>query len=36
MKRRKQLTPIEAARRLGVWVGYIYGLIWSGKLLSKS
>jgi excisionase family DNA binding protein len=28
----KELTAIEAARRLGVGLDYLYSLLWTGKL----
>jgi excisionase family DNA binding protein len=28
----KTLTAVEAARRLGVGLDYLYGLLWTGKL----
>jgi excisionase family DNA binding protein len=27
-----ELTPIEAAKKLGVGLSYVYGLIWTGQL----
>jgi len=30
--REKELTAIEAARRLGVGLDYLYSLLWTGKL----
>jgi excisionase family DNA binding protein len=32
---KKQFSAIEAARRLGVGLDYLYGLIWTGKLEGK-
>jgi excisionase family DNA binding protein len=30
-----EITAVEAARRLGVGLDYLYGLIWTGKLLGR-
>jgi excisionase family DNA binding protein len=32
MKQGKEMTAIEAARKLGVGLDYLYGLLWTGKL----
>ncbi len=32
MSKEKEVTAIEAARRLGVGLDYLYSLIWTGKL----
>jgi excisionase family DNA binding protein len=32
MDKEQQLTPREAAKRLGVRLDYVYALIWVGKL----
>lgn len=32
MKRRSEIPAKEAALRLGVGLGYVYHLVWSGKL----
>ena len=32
MKRENELTPVEAARRLGIGLDYLYALLWTGKL----
>jgi excisionase family DNA binding protein len=32
MKQPKEISAIEAARRLGVGLDYLYGLLWTGKL----
>jgi excisionase family DNA binding protein len=31
-KPQNEITAIEAARRLGIGLDYLYGLIWTGKL----
>jgi excisionase family DNA binding protein len=31
-KERKELSAVEAARRLGVGLDYVYGLLWTRKL----
>ena len=28
----KEITAIEAARRLGIGLDYLYSLVWTGKL----
>ncbi len=30
-----EITAIEAARKLGVGLDYLYGLIWAGKLVGR-
>jgi excisionase family DNA binding protein len=35
MAKEKTLTAVEAARRLGVGLDYLYGLLWTGKLLGQ-
>ena len=30
-----EISAIEAARRLGVGLDYLYGLIWTGKLAGR-
>ena len=35
MKQKRDLTAIEAARRLGVGLDYLYGLLWTGKLKGR-
>ncbi len=30
--REKAITPVEAARRLGVTIQYLYTLLWTGRL----
>jgi excisionase family DNA binding protein len=30
-----EISPAEASRRLGVELGYVYSLIWSGKLAAR-
>jgi excisionase family DNA binding protein len=32
MAREKELSAIEAARKLGVGLDYLYSLLWTGKL----
>jgi excisionase family DNA binding protein len=32
MRRNRDVTPAEAARRLGVGLDYIYALLWAGKI----
>jgi len=32
MKEQKEISAIEAARRLGVGLDYLYSLLWTGKL----
>lgn len=32
MKTTKEISAIEAARRLGVGLDYLYSLLWTGKL----
>jgi excisionase family DNA binding protein len=32
MTKESTLTAVEAARRLGVGLDYLYGLLWTGKL----
>jgi excisionase family DNA binding protein len=32
MKQVKKMSAIEAARRLGVGLDYLYSLVWAGKL----
>lgn len=31
----KEITPAQAARKLGVALPYVYSLIWSGKLAAR-
>jgi excisionase family DNA binding protein len=35
MKQEKEISAIEAARRLGVGLDYLYGLLWTGKLEAR-
>jgi excisionase family DNA binding protein len=35
MKQAKEISAIEAARRLGVGLDYLYGLLWTGKLKAR-
>lgn len=35
MKQAKEISAIEAARRLGVGLDYLYGLLWTGKLEAR-
>lgn len=35
MSKTTQLTPRQAAKRLGVGLDYIYSLIWAGKLKAR-
>jgi excisionase family DNA binding protein len=35
MKQEKELSAIEAARRLGVGLDYLYSLLWTGKLQGR-
>lgn len=32
MARERKLSAVEAARKLGVGLDYVYGLLWTGKL----
>ena len=32
MQKEMQISAVEAARRLGVGLDYLYGLLWTGKL----
>jgi excisionase family DNA binding protein len=32
LKNEKEVTAVEAARRLGVGLDYLYSLLWTGKL----
>jgi len=32
MTKQKELSAIEAARKLGVGLDYLYSLLWTGKL----
>jgi excisionase family DNA binding protein len=32
MQKEEQVSAVEAARRLGVGLDYLYGLLWTGKL----
>ncbi len=32
---KQELSPIEAARRLGVGLQYVYSLLWTGKLAGR-
>ncbi|MGA3314955.1 MAG: helix-turn-helix domain-containing protein [Candidatus Korobacteraceae bacterium] len=35
MKQEKELSAIEAARKLGVGLDYLYSLLWTGKLQGR-
>ena len=35
MTKQFELSAIEAARRLGVGLDYLYSLLWTGKLLGR-
>ena len=35
MAKDTEMTPIEAARKLGVGLNYIYNLLWAGKLAGR-
>jgi excisionase family DNA binding protein len=35
MTRKDELSAIEAARRLGVGLDYLYSLLWTGKLQGR-
>ena len=35
MAKDTEITPIEAARRLGMGLNYIYNLLWTGKLAGR-
>lgn len=35
MPRDAEITPIEAARKLGVGLDYLYSLLWTGKLAGR-
>lgn len=35
MDKKKQVTPREAAKALGVRLDYVYSLIWAGKLRAR-
>lgn len=35
MSQEKELTAIEAARKLGVGLDYLYGLLWTRKLAGR-
>lgn len=35
MKRKDEMTPIEAARTLGIGLDYLYALLWTGKLKAE-
>ena len=35
MKSKSEITAIEAARRLGVGLDYLYSLLWTQKLLGR-
>jgi excisionase family DNA binding protein len=35
MPREKELNAIEAARRLGIALHYLYSLLWTGKLEAR-
>jgi len=35
MKQAREMTAIEAARRLGVGLDYLYSLLWTGKLEAR-
>jgi excisionase family DNA binding protein len=34
-QRKAELSAIEAARRLGIGLDYLYSLIWTGKLAGR-
>jgi excisionase family DNA binding protein len=34
-KKNTEITAIEAARRLGVGLDYLYGLLWTGRLSGR-
>jgi excisionase family DNA binding protein len=35
MTKQEELTAVEAARRLGVGLDYLYSLLWTGKLQGR-
>jgi excisionase family DNA binding protein len=35
MSKEKEVSAIEAARRLGVGLDYVYSLLWTGKLQGR-
>ena len=35
MTREKEMSAIEAARRLGIGLDYLYSLLWTGKLEAR-
>jgi excisionase family DNA binding protein len=35
MAKEKELSAIEAARKLGVGLDYLYSLLWTGKLQAR-
>jgi excisionase family DNA binding protein len=35
MRSRRELTALEATRRLGISLEYLYRLLWTGKLPGK-
>jgi len=35
MPKDQEITPIEAARKLGVGLDYLYSLLWTGKLAGR-
>lgn len=35
MTKEKELSAVEAARRLGVGLDYLYSLLWTGKLTGR-
>jgi len=35
MIKEKEFSAVEAARRLGVGLDYLYSLLWTGKLLGR-
>lgn len=35
MTKEKEITAIEAARKLGVGLDYLYSLLWTGKLTGR-
>jgi excisionase family DNA binding protein len=35
MTREKELSAIEAARKLGIALHYLYSLLWTGKLQGR-
>ena len=35
MEKSRDLSAVEAARRLGVGLDYLYSLLWTGKLVGR-